>query len=130
MAIILYAGLNAKFLDKKEKHPFDHFHLTLMYGELKATPRFYLGEHGMRGHGTNVEDIVYWEHVDLTVAIINHTKYLQDRFDFYSKELGIEYDYEFVPHVTLGKGNLVEEHAYLKGTDVDFSDEYIRFLEK
>lgn len=130
MSFFVYAGLQAKFLDLKEDVADDKFHLTLMYAPMKATSRFYFGNSGSLGYGSDVLDVVYWEHVDLTVALIKNTKNIQKRFDFYSNDLGLEYGYEFVPHVTLGSGDLTDEYGYLKNTPVDLSNEYMKFIEK
>lgn len=130
MKFFIYVGLNAKFLDLKEEAAEDRFHLTIMYAPMKATGRHYLGQAGTLGYGTDVEDVVYWKHVDLTVAVIRNTNNIQRRFDKYSKELGFEYEHEFIPHITLGSGDLTDKYAYLKGTDVDLSTEYMKIIEK
>lgn len=130
MSLFLYAGLKAKFLDFKTETEEDQFHLTLMFAPLKATPRFYLQDLGLKSYGCDVTDVVYWEHVGLTVALIKNKKTLQARFDMYSDDLGFVYDYEFVPHVTLGKGDLTSEYNYLIDTPVDLYGEYIKIVER
>ncbi len=130
MSLFIYAGLKARFLNLKEDVPSDKFHLTVMFAPLKATPRFYLDVAGILTHETEVIDVVYWAHVDLTVALVNNTSSIQHRFDTYSNDLGFEYDYDFVPHVTLGSGNITKKYSYLKNTDIDLFDEYIKIIEK
>lgn len=73
-----------------------------------------------------IKDIVYWEKSNVTVALIEN----KDRNLYKAKKLcedaGFNYDMEFIPHVTLGENNLVEENLLLKGEFISFASPYIR----
>lgn len=69
-----------------------------------------------------VTDIKYWEKADVTVALVTapsapiHNKKMM--------ELGLTYEHEFIPHITLCKGNDVAKYESLVGTYCDIIDVY------
>ncbi|MGL5014332.1 MAG: hypothetical protein ACRC6V_08605 [Bacteroidales bacterium] len=74
-----------------------------------------------------VTDIEYLKGGDVTVArIFSDTAWA----DFlYYQELGLEYEYEFKPHITLCKGNHADKYNHLIGESVIMGEAYIGFLE-
>lgn len=71
-----------------------------------------------------IVDVQYWERVDLTVLILK-SDLVNDRYEYY-KNLGYGYDYEFIPHATVGKGDLTSEYKNHIGTSYIIGNEYVR----
>lgn len=74
-----------------------------------------------------VTEIEYFPGADVTVARVgSDTAWVAF---LYYKELGLEYEHEFKPHITLCKGNYVTLYRHLVGESVIIGDSYIGFLE-
>lgn len=73
-----------------------------------------------------ISDVVYWPHVDLTVLLVD-SEFAHDRYNYY-KENGYTYDHEFIPHITVGKGDVVEDFKRLIGFEFYLGEEYIRIF--
>lgn len=71
-----------------------------------------------------VIDVQYWEHVNLTVLILE-SDLINERRNYY-KDLGYSYDYEFIPHATVGRGNLVDEYRGKIDKSYLVGNEYVR----
>ncbi len=71
-----------------------------------------------------IVEITYWEHVDLTVLILK-SDHVMKRHNYY-KEAGYLYGLEFIPHVTVGTGDLCHEYMGLIGEKLMLSNEYVR----
>lgn len=72
--------------------------------------------------------IEYWEGEDVTVAVLNERDWNEAR-QVYDR-LGLLYNgYDFKPHVTLAKGNEVEEYEWLVGHYVLINDVTIKLKE-
>lgn len=102
-------------------------HLTLSFLDVNDTSKLDMTElsNCFPANGI-VKDIVYWEKSNVTVALIEN----KDGNIYKAKKLcedaGFSYDMEFIPHVTLGKNNLVEENSFLKDKCISFASPYIR----
>lgn len=75
-----------------------------------------------------VSNVVYWKDSNVTVALVP-SEAARIEYQLY-KNLGLDYEYEFIPHVTLCPGNLVEEYKDLIGKEVHMGYTYIGFIEK
>ena len=96
-------------------------HVTLCFCDAVKSGKFKTSNG--RGKGV-VIGVEYWESADITVALID-SSFIYDRHEYY-KILGYGYDYNFIPHATLSKGNTVSEHKTMKGDIVILCDEYAR----
>ena len=74
-----------------------------------------------------VVGVEYWEVPDITVLIMNCDLALE-RHDYY-KSNGYEYDLEFKPHSTVGRGNVVKEFEGMIGAKTVVCGEYIRLFQ-
>lgn len=97
------------------------WHVTLCFAPCvrgkKVETSFHFG-------GATVLNVVYWEHCDLTVALVKC--YLAEDRAKYWAQRGYGYTLGFVPHFTLGKGNVVNKHQYLIGKTFTLGHEYCR----
>jgi hypothetical protein len=71
-----------------------------------------------------VIDVEYWERVDLTVLTVD-CDFAVDRHEYFNS-LGYAYDYEFIPHITIGKGDLTKGFKFMKGEVMILGNEYAR----
>ena len=71
-----------------------------------------------------VMNVTYWKEADITVAIVD-CKLAVQRHEYY-KNAGYGYDHEFIPHITLGKGNQVDKYSELLYKYFPVGEEYIR----
>lgn len=97
------------------------WHVTLCFCDAKKLGKFRTSNKAKAGVVTGVE---YWEMVDLTVLVIK-SSFANERHDYY-KFLGYTYDYEFIPHATVGKGDLVKEYSRYIGREIVLGNEYAR----
>lgn len=98
-------------------------HITLCFCETKKSGK--VSTHNGNGVAT-VIDVVYWERVDLTVALVD-CDLAMERHEYY-KSNGYDYDHEFIPHVTIGKGDLVADNLAINGERLIVGNEYIRIF--
>lgn len=75
-----------------------------------------------------VKDVVYFEGADVTVALVA-SKLAEDRHKVLTS-IGLKYEHEYLPHVTICKGNKVVEFTQLIGINVMLHSEYIGFFTK
>lgn len=111
--MILYSGLEVLGTE---------WHITTMYAPLKPTGRITTDS---SVHTAKIIDVVYWEHVDLTVALVEsefatscYNKWVERGFD-------MEFD-SYVPHITVGKGDQTETFHWMKGSNYQIGREYVR----
>lgn len=96
-------------------------HVTVCFCDAVKAGKFRTSTHA--GSGTIVK-VEYWEQCDLTVAIVD-SNFAFDRHEYY-KLIGYGYDHEFIPHATLGSGNLVSEYSGMIGREIVLSGESAR----
>ena len=68
--------------------------------------------------------VQYWERVNLTVMVLE-SDLINARHEYY-KKLGYTYAYEFIPHATIGSGDLVSENTSIIGSTLEVGNEYAR----
>jgi hypothetical protein len=72
--------------------------------------------------------VKYWSGPDITVLLID-SGIVRMRHQYYTKN-GYKYEgHEFNPHITLGKGNQVEDFEHLLGKELLLGEEYVRLLD-
>lgn len=99
------------------------FHLTLCFMGMEETKKLGLNIHTSNLYG-KVLRVEYWEHVDLTIAIVDIPKQLIE----IKKNLegcGFTYNHEFNPHITLCNGR-TSEYDWVAGNTVLFGETYLR----
>lgn len=102
--IKLYIAVRAEI----KRHDED-YHITLCHMSPKDTDKLSLNMKFNSFH-TRVTDVVYWADADVTVALIEPNDDME-QLKFYLQMQGFTYnDHEFIPHITLGRGDLVELH--------------------
>ena len=97
------------------------WHITLFFCDAEKLGKFRTSN---KESVCEIIDVQYWEHVDLTVLILK-SDLINERHNYY-KSLGYGYDYEFIPHATVGKGNLVDKYSGEIGTAYFIGNEYVR----
>lgn len=104
---------------------FDKAHLTLSFGDVKETQKLSMKKlmSFFPCSGT-IKQVVYWPHVNLTVALIDSETLLEAQK--YCESVGFGYDLDFLPHVTLGCSDLTVEMEKFEEKRVHFHDVYIR----
>lgn len=102
-------------------------HLTLCFLDVNDTSKLDMTElsNCFPANGI-IKDIVYWEKSNVTVALIENKDGNLYKAKKLCEDAGFSYDMEFVPHVTLGKNDLVEENSFLKDECISFASPYIR----
>jgi hypothetical protein len=102
-------------------------HITTMFSEFTGSGKFSTSTSIGNAH---IIDVVYWENVDVTVALVD-CAFAWDRYEFFTS-LGFNYDLEYQPHITVSKesGNCVEEFKHLIGTSVTIGKEYFKPMYK
>lgn len=100
-------------------------HITTSFTELsKDTPKIMLFNNGSTlGKVTHIE---YFPTGNVTVAIIDSERVNEIHAD--KLKMGLSYQLEFKPHITIGKGNHVDDHRHLVGAIVSIGYEYIGFV--
>ncbi len=99
------------------------FHVTLCFSECKKSSKVRTSTETGK---IKVVSIEYWEHCDLTVAIVE-SEFCDKRADYWA-ENGYGYDLGYKPHFTITKGNQVEAVKTLIGAEFDVGDEYVRIF--
>ena len=101
------------------------YHITLSFCDV--VPRMGKFTTSRISTFVNVTDIVYWKDSDVTVALLGNTRVIMKRKEYW-ESMGYTYDMEFIPHFTVGKGDVVKENTHLIGNDYDAGDEYARLF--
>lgn len=72
-----------------------------------------------------VKEVVYWERAGVTVALLDCSALIEAQK--YCESVGYDYNLEFIPHVTVARGeSQVEAMSHLIGKEVVMEDCYIR----
>lgn len=102
----------------------DDKHLTICYMTVSETSKLNVNEIIPSQVSAKVTDIVYWERVNLTVALIDSEE-SKSAYQMLTNN-GFTYDLDFIPHVTIGKGDKTEENINLIGKEIMIGNPYIR----
>lgn len=73
-----------------------------------------------------ISSIKYLPHGNVTVAVINSLEILEVHAQKMS--MGFNYDYDFIPHITLCRGDSSDKYDYLIGEQVKLKNEYAGFI--
>lgn len=118
----IYIATEVIFDDKKiiDKH------VTLAFDKVNETKKLNMGllNEVLKNKSAIIKEVVYWEAPDLTVALLDSASILEAHE--FCKQLGFKYDLEFIPHVTLAKGDVVKDFAFLTNVEVKTNDTYLR----
>lgn len=102
-------------------------HLTICYMSASATTKLDVNRIMPAPVVATVSKVEYWERVNLTVALIDSPD-VHSAYEV-SKTSGFTYDLEFMPHVTLGCGDITNEHQCLVGKILSIGNPYVRIKE-
>lgn len=101
-------------------------HVTLCHMTPKETKKLHFDF--FKPIKCNVTDIQYWGKPNLTVAILDPAELQKLQSQLHN--IGYKYeDYEFVPHITLGVGDLSLKYQSLVNQAATVSTPYIRLKE-
>lgn len=70
--------------------------------------------------------VEYWAKPDVTVALVESRHLLDRHIDLL--EVGLSYEHEFRPHITLTRGDALTEYAGCVGVQVCLGDEYVGLI--
>ena len=98
-----------------------NLHLTTCFCDAERAGKFSTSEHVGCAIVTSVE---YWEHVDITVLVVD-CEFAMKRNQYFS-DLGYGYDHKFIPHLTIGKGDLTSCFGFMVGEEMILGNEYAR----
>lgn len=101
-------------------------HVTLAYGKIQPTEK--VTEETNAGLMTTVVSVEYWKQADVTVLVLEKTDELERLFNFYRRK-HFAYDEEFIPHITVAKGNEVVDWSQALEERVELSDVYYQIKE-
>lgn len=101
-------------------------HLTLCFCDAKKAKK--IATSNSLSYDATIIAIEYWSNSNLTVAVISSV-YANERHKYYNDH-GYGYDHEFIPHATLGKGDLTKKFAHLVNFKPVLGPEYVRIWEK
>ena len=96
-------------------------HITLSFCDVQKAGKFQTTDSSQLAC---VYAIEYWGRVNLTVALVD-SPLAWERFEYWSG-LGYTYDLEFIPHITLGEGDLTKKYEHLIGEAMLIDGEYAR----
>lgn len=126
MTLKIYCAVKASVENKTGKSLLSG-HITLSFLEMTETDKLFPGQifpsdKKLSGFVSGIE---YWKHKNLTVLLVEspdlHIAQKQ------LSEVGFTYNqYDFLPHITIGAGDLTEQYSSMIGESVSFSDFYIR----
>lgn len=118
----LYTALKTKSRD----HDVLNGHITTSFMQIEGKmPKIRTHVEESIAIVTNIE---YFNGADVTVAIVDCWLAHRDREKY--EEIGITYDHEFIPHITICNGNKVYDHQTLIGKHAYVGGEYIGFVVK
>lgn len=102
-------------------------HVTTMFSEFTGKGKF---STSTEFELVPIKDIVFWKDAGVVVAIVESglAEYLHSKYT----EMGYEYDYEFIPHMTLEKTNIdtSEKYKHLIGQQIKLGEEYFKPMYK
>jgi hypothetical protein len=97
-------------------------HVTTMFAPIVATQRMQTVPDSEQCKIVSVE---HWADPDITVAVLK--SHLAEARHRYFSDAGFKYGHEYIPHITLCKGNHVSKYQGLISYPVVLGHEYIRF---
>lgn len=101
-----------------------HKHITLAFTPLEHGCKLPKVSTTERVGTCEVVEVKYWPEADVTVAIV--TSNLVDERHRYYMSNGYTYHKEFIPHITLGSGDLTASFGHLVGCSYYVGNEYFR----
>lgn len=131
MSLKLYTAVSVAFLNApfflQQLIPAKHLHVTMSFQDVAEFPYSIYADQltGPTPQESLVVGLEYWEHNDITVAILHAPDWSEARECF--DRMGLTYQqYAFRPHVTLGKGDLRNLLNSLVGYRAVSLDTYFR----
>ena len=122
MSAFVYTALKTKSREHKELNG----HITTSFMAVKGKmPKL---STCVNESVATVVDIKHLVGGDVTVAVVDCHLANSRRSHFES--IGLSYDYEFIPHITICSGNCVDDYQHLVGEFAYCGDEYIGFIVK
>lgn len=103
-------------------------HVTLAFNDVSEVSKFPL-EFGSVYIISTVFEVVYWEQADVTVLLLSDLNGDVKDLQGYFESLGFTYNLEFIPHITVSKGDTVEHWSHMIGEDIDLSGVYLKIKE-
>ena len=106
----------------------DNLHLTFSFMGIVSTDKLDISSFAL-DIKTTIKRIEYWKDPNLTVAILNLTPEMEQVKNL-CESSGFTYNtHQWIPHLTLGVGEQLEEFMYLIDTDVYLYKPYLRLKE-
>lgn len=131
MSLKMYTAVSVAFLNApfflQEMIPAKHLHVTMSFQDVEEFKHSIYADQltGPIPESSLVTSLEYWEHNDITVAILYAPDWSEARECF--DRCGLTYQqYAFKPHVTLGKGDLRNLLGSLVGYRAVSLDTYFR----
>lgn len=100
------------------------YHITLCFDDCAKAGK--VSTSAQTGEAT-VVDVVYWEHCDLTVALVR-SDFCDERAEYWAKN-GYGYDLGYKPHFTIGKGDCTGAYRSIVGNTYRVGEEYCRVFD-
>lgn len=101
----------------------DH-HITLSFMELKDSSKLPKVRTTNETSLCKVVSVEYWEEPNITVAVVE-SEFVRERHEYYT-ENGYTYNHEFIPHFTLGSGDLIGQFGFIRDKEFAVGEEYFR----
>jgi 2'-5' RNA ligase len=102
-------------------------HLTLSFSDVKETEKLCLKTlSDFFPSKATISEIVFFDKAGVTVALVNSQEIISA--NNYLNSIGMEYDMDFKPHVTLSYGgeNKVEFFSHLINKEIEFDEVYLK----
>lgn len=100
------------------------YHITLCFADCVKASK--VSTSPQTGDAT-VIDVVYWDHCDLTVALVR-SDFCNERAEYWA-ENGYGYTLGYKPHFTLGKGDCTSIYKCMVGKTYQVGGEYCRVFD-
>ena len=123
MKVAIYTALTATSDDTKELN--GHVTTSFTWVKSKRLPKIRLSTASQQAIVTGIE---YFESANVTVALVE-SSLAHLRHEVFTT-LGLEYEYELNPHITLCNGNKVNDYLHLMGRKVLLGNEYVGIYTK
>lgn len=120
----LHSDLYIAIRTMSELEALDDKHLTICYMPASETSKLNFNEIMPSHVSAKVTDVLYWERVNLTVALIDSEE--SRRAYQVLNRSGFTYDFEFIPHVTICQGDKTSEYRGIIGEEIIIGNPYIR----
>ncbi|BBL19189.1 hypothetical protein KIT04_020 [Vibrio phage KIT04] len=124
----LYIAVDAKVSSTPRSHrPFPENpggHITLAFMDVAETDKLYTCNLNFLYEPATVVGVEYWAHSDVTVLLIDAECLLAARD--YLEQQGFTYDHDFIPHITVAKGNKAKDYKDYICCSVSLEHTYLR----